>query len=635
MMARKFSFKKCPLFFRKHLTAIAIVIVFLVLMLLHAGNASYWLDELYSVYMRGIFYKTTSEHINAIKTLNPTLPLYEITLYNWMKIFGDKEFSTRSLSILFTSGAGFFLYLFMYRIYKKKIALLSLLLFLFSALTIKYSLESRYYGQMLFLSALSSYSMLLYIFSLQRHDSSFKKMFLNGHFVLLTIVNAALLLNHLFNYLFFMTQAVVFTGWLLFNGKCRGWFVITMKGALIYLAPIFLIFLVWPYTYSIYNGHGLIFYLKKIFEYTQLFPLIFSSQIFKISVMLGFLTLTLSFLFPDIVKYFKANDTFKVIFKKARLLFVGKILIVAMILGLFFFGFPFFSAEANKMIRIPYRIILNSTVFPNMQEGWFLNILMSLALILPAAAVFNLKPLNENRYLFFRKLFLVYSAMVVIFAAIFTSLIFSQGHNRVFYLRYLLFGLPCFICILSVTTYVGIRFLIALMKKIFHISATRIFLRSSFIISVLLTLTLMGTKAYKAPQSKTSWNWRAVAEEVSSIAYCDSSHKYCLAESATRMFPTLDYYLKRFSPTLRVGFIFSIDENDSLKINNAFVPQIFAKENLLEIEKHDYLIVTFLHRPKNQYSEITSVLDNKYKLKEAFLNKKNRGFIIYEVHHDK
>ncbi len=628
MINRPF-FNKLLLWNGYHIPALAIIFVFLVLLITHAGSNSYWLDEIYSVYFRGMFYKTTSEHINTLKSLNPAMPLYEITLFNWMKLFGHHEVSTRSLSILFSAGAGFFLYLFMYRIYNKQLALLTLLLFLFSAMNIRYALETRYYSQMLFLSVLSSYTLLLYIENL-RHDCSAKKMFLNGYFVLLTVVNAALLLNHLFNYLFFTAQALFFGGWLLFYGKRRPWLLKTIQWVVVYLAPFFLIIVVWPHAFINPAGHGIIYYFEKIIDNAQnVMQLLESPPMLIFLGVLVSIILTIVFLVPFIVKLFKKKTTINVALTNPKLFLMGKILTIALLLGLFFYISAF---ETYEILRFPFLVIINILGFSGMKAVWLLIIFLVVIFFFPVNAFFRQK--HDNHYIVLRKVFLVYSILIVLFAVTLTLLIIYFYDGHAFRPRYLLFILPYLIIILSVILY---QFLIQIdfaLKRVFDVSATRFFVSNRLIISVLLTVFIMGPMAYKTLTTNSRSNWRGFAEQITNIVDNDTLHRYVVAESAFRRFPTLDYYLMRFSSDLRVDFMLTRNENNLLKLNSDFVPEILMDENLKKIEEHDYLVVTFLHGRKYVFENIFNVFDKKYPLKTICLDKSKRGFMIYDLRSD-
>lgn len=64
------------------------------------GGASYWVDEIYSVVVRG-----DMPIGNLLTASEPHPPLYYLLLKFWMMAFGQGEFVTRSLSALFGVGA--------------------------------------------------------------------------------------------------------------------------------------------------------------------------------------------------------------------------------------------------------------------------------------------------------------------------------------------------------------------------------------------------------------------------------------------------------------------------------------------------------------------------------------------------
>jgi uncharacterized membrane protein len=64
------------------------------------GQASYWVDEVYSATFRGAV-----PLLDLLTIQEPIPPLYYAFLKYWMVLFGQGEFATRSLSALFGVGS--------------------------------------------------------------------------------------------------------------------------------------------------------------------------------------------------------------------------------------------------------------------------------------------------------------------------------------------------------------------------------------------------------------------------------------------------------------------------------------------------------------------------------------------------
>ena len=116
-----------------------------------ASPYSYWLDELYSVTASSE--KFTSLHRILLNDLHP--PLYQLLLKGWIIVFGDNEFSARSLSWLFAVASIYPLWKF-----SKKhgcvFFVCSLAVFSTNMLFTFYANESRSYAMALFFATLVS-----------------------------------------------------------------------------------------------------------------------------------------------------------------------------------------------------------------------------------------------------------------------------------------------------------------------------------------------------------------------------------------------------------------------------------------------------------------------------------------------
>ncbi len=110
---------------------------------------SYWLDELYSVTASNENF--SSLYLILLGDVHP--PLYQITLKLWISLFGDSEFSTRCLSMLFSIIAAAYLYLKTSK-YGRFNGLVIILFFTTNWLVVYYGNEVRSYAMMLFFATL-------------------------------------------------------------------------------------------------------------------------------------------------------------------------------------------------------------------------------------------------------------------------------------------------------------------------------------------------------------------------------------------------------------------------------------------------------------------------------------------------
>ncbi len=162
-----------------------------VLRLIFLDNESIWLDEGIAIYRAKLDIATIIKE--SADDIHP--PLYYSFLKLWIFIFGDSEFATRLLSVVF----GVLTILFTYKISKllfdSKIALISAFLVSISIFHNQESQEARVYTVLGFLGTLSFY----YFIHLVKNWSKQKC-------ILLILSNVILLYTHLFGVFIIMAQ---------------------------------------------------------------------------------------------------------------------------------------------------------------------------------------------------------------------------------------------------------------------------------------------------------------------------------------------------------------------------------------------------------------------------------------------
>lgn len=139
---------------RDRLTILAILFLGLFLRIYHLSNESIWYDEAYSIKMATSSLHQSLEHI-AQYDKHP--PLYYLLLRYWINLFGDTEFSTRFLSVIFGFFSIFMIYKVGSLIFDEEVGILSSLILGLSTFHIYYSQEARMYSLMTLLTLLSIY----------------------------------------------------------------------------------------------------------------------------------------------------------------------------------------------------------------------------------------------------------------------------------------------------------------------------------------------------------------------------------------------------------------------------------------------------------------------------------------------
>lgn len=210
-----------------------------------AGWNSYWIDELLSVVTYGIQNESVFDAIKLLGEQSIHPPLYQFILYLWMDIFGHSEVVTRTLSALYITLATLFLYLFVLKIFGKRVAIASILFFSLSYSAVYYSAETRSYAQTIFLVVLSSYCLLKYIEYLQDRDASWKSILYNRAFFWFTIVNFCLIFTHYYNVFFLASQGLFLLIWLLWKTPKSNIVITLLKAGSSYAIIFSAFFVLW------------------------------------------------------------------------------------------------------------------------------------------------------------------------------------------------------------------------------------------------------------------------------------------------------------------------------------------------------------------------------------------------------
>jgi uncharacterized membrane protein len=172
-----------------------------------ADRNSYWLDELYSVAIYGIWNPSAGAAVEKLANTSVHPPLYQAILYVWMDLFGDTERASRSLSNLYITLATLFLYLLVRNALSGRVALWSAVTFALMYSPVQFGLMTRSYAQTIFLATLSSYALV----RLMRvgADRGWRRAMLSPTAALLYAANVALLLTHYYNAFFYVAQGVI------------------------------------------------------------------------------------------------------------------------------------------------------------------------------------------------------------------------------------------------------------------------------------------------------------------------------------------------------------------------------------------------------------------------------------------
>lgn len=195
--------------------AIVLLLVFVARWVL-SDNQSYWLDELLSVSTYGVDNRTAKEVVKRLAHQSVHPPLYQLILFYWMKLAGDSEVSTRMLSNIYVTGASVCMYLTARNTIGRRRSLIALIAFSLMYVPFYYALETRSYGQTLFLSTLSSMA-LFHIMRFLAAGSGWKQTLLSRACLVLVAANLGLLMTHYYNFYFLVSQGAFLLAWSVFR----------------------------------------------------------------------------------------------------------------------------------------------------------------------------------------------------------------------------------------------------------------------------------------------------------------------------------------------------------------------------------------------------------------------------------
>jgi uncharacterized membrane protein len=206
---------------REEAMLVAVLVVSFVARWLLANRNSYWLDELYSVAIYGIWNDNVAAAVDRLSHESVHPPLYQAVLYGWMELFGDDERATRSLSNLYITLATLFLYLLVRDALSRAVALWTAVTFVVMYTPLYFALETRSYAQTMFLTALSSYALI----RLMRVAAvrGWRPALFSPTAALFAGANIALLLTHYFNAFFYVAQGAIAGIFVLRTFRPRRW----------------------------------------------------------------------------------------------------------------------------------------------------------------------------------------------------------------------------------------------------------------------------------------------------------------------------------------------------------------------------------------------------------------------------
>jgi hypothetical protein len=208
-----------------------------------ADRNSYWLDELLSVAVYGVWNDSATAAVSRLASQSVHPPAYQFVLFTWMEWFGDGERATRSLSNLYVTLATLFLYLLLRNVLSRRIAIASAVAFALMYSPMFYALETRSYAQTIFLVTLSSYLLLRMLRLGATRD--WRSAVSSPTAALFLLVNTLLLLTHYYNVFFWAAQGALTALFVLRERPRRGWFAGLGAAAMMSAVPAAIFAVTW------------------------------------------------------------------------------------------------------------------------------------------------------------------------------------------------------------------------------------------------------------------------------------------------------------------------------------------------------------------------------------------------------
>lgn len=139
----------------------------------------------------------------------------------------------------------------------------------------------------------------------------------------------------------------------------------------------------------------------------------------------------------------------------------------------------------------------------------------------------------------------------------------------------------------------------------------------------LLAVLLVVLPGGYAAATKAKTDWRGIAARISSLVVSEPDKNFIVYETTFRDYPTLNYYLSRYSKSVRVHD--NVSRSQERSGNFAFV----AQAN--EIGKNDYLLLAFTHHTVHQFPKALKQLEQLYPVYIRQLDKGGRGLVVFKT----
>jgi 4-amino-4-deoxy-L-arabinose transferase-like glycosyltransferase len=266
----------------------------------------------------------------------------------------------------------------------------------------------------------------------------------------------------------------------------------------------------------------------------------------------------------------------------------------------------------------PFSIFFDMVARPNFVYPALATAVMAMLLSLRLARSGTVIRRGETYLSPYFDFYFVIAALMPCVLTFLTFLI--SGHQR-FSPRYFSFCTPPLAVLLALSAQEAVRLIDDLMSRA-SIRADQWYRAPALLIAMLAALLVVLPRGYRAATVPKT-DWRGTARAIASLARSQPDKGFIVYEVGYRPYPMFDYYLARFSPTLRVQGVIRRAQERSRK---PFDVEAQAEK----IGKYDYLVLVFPNLTTKSFPKVLASLAKHYKVRFSLLND-GRGFIVYRV----
>ena len=284
------------------------------------------------------------------------------------------------------------------------------------------------------------------------------------------------------------------------------------------------------------------------------------------------------------------------------------------------------GAAASPAASLPV-LFAGYVVSPNFsQPGAVWAVLLLILLAMPGLRIPDQAPgaKEEQRQ---GDLFRIYLLCWAVLPLVFIYLSFFMVQPPYLYARYFVFCTPPLMVLVVLGLEQVVMWMDRFTRRTFNKSAWEHYTRNALLYALLATVVLVLPRGYDAAISRKH-DWRAAARQLVALASSDPQKDYLVIETCHRDTPRLNFYLERYSPSLRAADVLPVSDENGMAAGEISRPGFMQRQDLAG---SDYLVVEFIHFRQEAFPQSLALLKETYPIKLQILDNEGRGFVIYDL----